>query len=248
MKSFKLLNIYIDNLSEQELLDSFINQVLLTVNIDVMMHLQKNPAFYNTVIENRKDIIIVNDSQVIRILVKLLWKYNIHKISGSDFFPAFCQYHAENEKIRIFLLGAGPGVAEKAAFIINKRIGRMIIVGTYSPPFGFERDPKEGDLIIEMINKSDATVVTVGLGAPKQELWIFSNKSRLPNVKIMMAVGATIDFEAGQKKRAPKWVSSLGLEWLHRLTTEPGRLAKRYLVDDLPFLWLILKQRIGMYK
>ena len=90
--------------------------------------------------------------------------------------------------------------------------------------------------------------LAVGVGAPKQEKWILKYKDLMPNVKIFMAIGATIDFEAGNVKRAPQWMSRYGLEWLYRLLSEPSRLWKRYLVDDLPFFWLILKQRFGWYR
>ncbi|NER31345.1 MAG: WecB/TagA/CpsF family glycosyltransferase, partial [Symploca sp. SIO1C4] len=87
-----------------------------------------------------------------------------------------------------------------------------------------------------------------GVGAPKQEKWICKYKSKLPQIKIFMAIGATIDFEAGNINRAPKWVSEVGMEWLYRLLSEPQRLWKRYLVDDPLFFWLILKQKLKLYK
>ena len=90
--------------------------------------------------------------------------------------------------------------------------------------------------------------MAIGVGAPKQEKWICKYKHKLPNIKIFLAIGATIDFEAGNIKRAPKWMSDIGLEWLHRLLSEPKRLWKRYLIEDLPFLWLILEQKLNLYK
>ena len=84
----------------------------------------------------------------------------------------------------------------------------------------------------------------VRVGSPKQEKWIFNYKSYLPNIKIFLPIGAAIDFEAGRISRAPKWVSAIGGEWLYRLLLEPRRLWKRYLVDDLPFFFLILKQKL----
>jgi N-acetylglucosaminyldiphosphoundecaprenol N-acetyl-beta-D-mannosaminyltransferase len=92
--------------------------------------------------------------------------------------------------------------------------------------------------------KAQANVLAIGVGTPKQEKWIYKYRSRLKNIKVILAVGATVDFEAGNIPRAPKWISNLGLEWLYRLVREPKRLAKRYLVDDLPFLGLILKQKL----
>ena len=92
-----------------------------------------------------------------------------------------------------------------------------------------------------------ATVLAVGDGAPKQEKWICKYKDRMPNVRIFLAIGATIDFEAGNVSRAPKWMSDTGLEWLYRLVMEPNRLWRRYLLEDPLFFWLVLKQKLNLY-
>lgn len=249
MDIIRLLNLSIYNYTMPELLQHFDRGILIPVNIDVMMQLHNNKAFNMAINENIKDITIVNDSQVICLLYKLLWpSRNLHRVSGSDFLPAFCDYHRDNTEIKIFLLGAGPGVAEKASENINNNLKRKLIVDTFSPSFGFENNAEECDFIVGKINESGASVLAVGVGAPKQEQWIFSHRSRIHNIRIFMAVGASIDFQAGVKKRSPKWMSNVGLEWFYRLITEPRRLCKRYLIDDVPFLWLILRQRLGLYK
>ena len=150
--------------------------------------------------------------------------------------------------VKIFLLGAKDGVGEIAKQKINKRIGREIIVNTYSPPFGFEKNQKELDKIIELLKNTKASVVLVGLGNPKQTKLIYAIKDRLPNIDLWLALGATIDFEAGNIKRAPKILQNLALEWLYRLCKEPRRLYKRYLIEDMPFFFLLLKQKLGKYK
>ena len=146
------------------------------------------------------------------------------------------------------MLGAKEGVADVAKEKINKRIGREIIVGTYSPPFGFENDEQECNHILEVISSSGANVVLVGLGNPKQTKWIYRYKNELPDINVFLALGATIDFEAGNIKRAPIIMQKLALEWLYRLFKEPQRMYKRYLIDDMPFFWLLLKQKLGIYK
>lgn len=157
----------------------------------------------------------------------------------------FCEHHRHNDNIKIFLLGGAEGVAARAQANINGRIGREIIVQAHSPSFGFEKNLEECNHILDMIRQSSANVLVVGVGAPKQEKWIAQYKSQLPSIDIFMAVGAAIDFEAGHKPRAPQLISELGLEWLYRLVSEPKRLWKRYLLDDLPFLWLIIKERLA---
>lgn len=241
----QLLNILLDNISMTELLKYLKSGVVLTPNVDHLIKLQKDEEFFK--IYNSADYKIC-DSQIIFYASRFLGIPLKEKISGSDFFPEFCKFHRDNESIRIFLLGGDKGVAEKARVRINSRIGKNIIVAAHSPSFGFENDEQECLGIVKNINKSQATVLAIGVGAPKQEKWIYKYKDKFSNVKIFLAVGATINFEAGIIKRSPKWMSSAGLEWLYRLLSEPTRLWKRYLVDDILFFWLTLKQKFGFYK
>ena len=149
--------------------------------------------------------------------------------------------------MKIFLLGGAVGSAPKAHQNINRRIGRNIVVGSRTPSFGFEKNEQECLDIVDEINRIKPTVLAVGVGAPKQEKWIVKYKDLMPSVKIFLAIGATIDFEAGNTQRAPQWVSQVGLEWLYRVFCEPKRLWRRYFIEDFPFLWLILKQKLGVY-
>ncbi|NJM22009.1 MAG: WecB/TagA/CpsF family glycosyltransferase [Richelia sp. RM2_1_2] len=244
MNRVKILNLEIDNWSRKELLDNLKSGVIFTPNVDHLIKLQRDPEFFRAYSLGDYKIC---DSQIIMYASKFLGTPIKEKISGSDLFPAFCNYHKNNEEIKIFLLGAAQGVAYRAQKKINHKIGRMIVVNTYSPPFGFEQNEAECQKIVDIINNSDATVLVIGLGAPKQEKWLYKYKDKLNSIKIFMALGATIDFEAGNVKRAPKWMSEIGLEWLFRLLCEPKRLWKRYLFDDIPFLFLILKQKLNLY-
>ena len=99
-----------------------------------------------------------------------------------------------------------------------------------------------------MINESGANVVLVGVGCPKQEKWIDKHKAMMPKVDIWMALGATIDFEAGNIKRAPQIWRKLYMEWFYRFLQEPKRMYKRYFVDDPKFFWYLMKQMLGLYK
>lgn len=157
-------------------------------------------------------------------------------------------YHKDDPDCKIFLFGAKEGVAAKAMEQINQKVGRKIVIGAHSPSYGFEKNEEECEKCVKMINDSGANVVLVGVGAPKQEKWIMKYKDRMPNVKVWMALGATIDFEAGNIKRAPKIFQKLAMEWLYRLICEPKRMFKRYLVDDPVFFWYLLKDKLGVYK
>ena len=243
MERVNLLNIWIDNLSKAELLEQIKCGVVFTPNVDHLIKLQNDRDFF--IAYSIADYKLC-DSQILIYASRFLGTPIKEKNSGSDFFPAFYNHHRNNEDIKIFLLGAAKGVANKAQKNINSKVDRNIIVGAHSPSFRFERDERECMAIIDMINQSGATVLAVGVGAPKQEKWIYKYRQYLPNIKIFLAVGAVIDFEAGNIKRAPTWMSVLGVEWLHRLFSEPKRLWKRYLIEDLPFFWLILKQKINL--
>jgi exopolysaccharide biosynthesis WecB/TagA/CpsF family protein len=140
------------------------------------------------------------------------------------------------------------GVAQKAMEEINKKVGRRMVVGAYSPSYGFEKRNEENEQIYQMINNSEANVVLVGVGCPKQEKWIDKHKSLMPKVDIWMALGATIDFEAGNVKRAPLIWRKIYMEWFYRFLQEPRRLFKRYFIDDMRFFWYFGKQLMGIYK
>lgn len=244
-KQVEILNVPIDNLSINEFLGDLKRGVVFTPNVDHLMKLQKDSEFVEAY--SRADFRVC-DSQVLMFASKFLGTPIKAKISGSDLFPSFCEHHKSNENIKIFLLGGAEGVAARARQLINERIGREIIVAAHSPSFGFEKNDQECEAILEMIRQSPANVLVVGVGAPKQEIWIAKYKDRLPTIDIFMAVGAAIDFEAGNKPRAPQLMSQLGLEWLYRLITEPQRLWKRYLLDDLPFFWLLFKEKLARFK
>lgn len=245
MNRCKILNSTIDNISMSQCLQHLENGVLFTPNVDHLMRLQNDREFFNLY---QKADFVVCDSKIIQWASRFLGDPIIEKISGSDFFPNFYTYHRDNPNITLFLLGsASESIVQSARKNINNKVGRDMVVGVYAPTFGFEENNAENEYICNLINQSGATVLAVGVGSPKQEKWIMRHKQNMPHIKIFMAIGATIDFEAGNVKRAPKWLSNFGIEWLYRLYLEPKRLWKRYLVDDIPFFWLILKQKLRMY-
>ena len=247
-RTIRILNIDIDNVTSKELLTK-INKggVLLTSNVDHLVKLQFDFELYQIY---QQAEYVVCDSKILIYVSKFLGNQIIEKISGSDFFPQFYQHYKNDRDIKIFLLGGEKQkhAVKLAQSTINTKVGRQIVVGGYSPPFGFERDRFECDRIVQLINNSGATVLAMGLGTPKQEKWIDRHKNLLPKIKIFLAIGATINFEAGIIKRAPKWMSKAGLEWLHRLVLEPRRLWKRYLLEAPLLFWLILKQKFNCYR
>ena len=243
MKQVNILNVPIDNLTMGDLLEKLrYGGVVFTPNVDHLIKLQKDREFNH--VYQQADYRVC-DSQLVMFASRFLGNPLREKISGSDLFPAFYKYYQHDPSVKIFLLGGLEGVAATARRKINAKAGREIVIDTYSPPFGFEQDPVECRKIIDLVNNSGANVLAVGVGAPKQEKWICQYKSQLTAIQTFFAIGATIDFEAGNVARAPEWMSTAGLEWLYRLLKEPKRLWKRYLVEDLGFFVLVLKQKLS---
>lgn len=240
-----ILNINILSITQKKLLRQLTSGILITPNVDHLIKLQKDKEFYE--VYQQADWIIC-DSKILYLLSKLLKHPLPEAIPGSSFFTAFYEYHKDDSNCKIFLLGAGEGIAAKAQRNINKKVGREIVVGVHSPSYGFEKKPEECEELIRIVNASGANVLLVGVGAPKQEKWIMKYRDRMPNIDIFMGLGATIDFEAGTLKRAPIFWQKIGMEWLYRCLKEPKRLFKRYFIDDMKFFYYFGQQLLGIYK
>ena len=245
MDTTRILNVDILQITQKDLLAGLDRGVLITPNVDHLVKLQRDAGFYDVY---RKAEWVVCDSKILYLLSKLLRRPLPEAIPGSSFFTAYYMHHKDDADCRIFLLGAKEGIAAKAMERINGKVGRRIVVGAHSPSFGFEKHEQECDDIIGIVNKSGANVLLVGVGAPKQEKWIMKYRDRMPGVKLFMALGATIDFEAGTLKRAPVFWQKIGMEWLYRVLKEPRRLFRRYFVDDMQFFFYFAKQLLGLYK
>ena len=240
-----ILNANILAVTQGKLLECMNQGVLVTPNLDHLIKLQKDREFYEAY---QKAEWVVCDSRILYFLSKLMKRSFPEAIPGSSFFTSFYEFHKDDPNCKIFLLGAREGIAQKAMERINERVGRQLVVGAHSPSFGFEKKEEECKELVDIVNNSGANVVLVGVGAPKQEKWIMRWKDKMPNVDLWMALGATIDFEAGTLKRAPLLYRKIGMEWLYRFFNEPKRLFKRYFVDDMKFFWYFGKQLLGIYK
>ncbi len=154
------------------------------------------------------------------------------RVAGSDLTPALCE-RAAARGYRVYLFGAGPNVAEKAAEKLCQRFPGLTIAGVYSPSRA-ELDPAGDAENVARIRRARPQLLFLALGQPHGELWLRRNYRDLGPV-VSMQVGATLDFIAGQVARAPKWMQLTGLEWVYRMLREPQRLGPRY-VQDLRFL------------
>ncbi len=240
-----LLNAWVHDVSMDEVVENFRSGVMLTLHVDMIMKLQKDEAFYKLLPEFD---VITCDSQIMYFSTKWLGRPVQERVSGSDYFPKFYTRYADDPSVTIFLLGGKDGVAERAARNVNEKVGREMIVGAYAPPFDFESRDGENDRMIDAVNASGATVCLVGLGGGRQEKWIMANKDRMPGVRLWLPLGGTIDYESGTFDRPPAWITEWGFEWLYRLVKEPRARFHRYVIHEPPFLWAVLKQRLGLYR
>ena len=243
MTRMKFMNTEIDNLTMDETLDAVDRLIqedncsyVVTPNVDHIVQLEKDEELQQ-VYKNAS--LILTDGKPL-IWISKWYKTPIkEKISGSDLFPRVCALAAK-KGYTMYLLGAAEGVAAKAAENLMKKYKGLNIVGTYSPPFGFEKDSVELEKIKNLVKEKHPDILIVGLGCPKQEKFMYHHCKEL-EVPISFGLGASIDFEAGNIKRAPKWMSDHGLEWLYRITQDPKRLAKRYLIDDTNIFSLAIR-------
>lgn len=243
-KQSRLLNAWVDALTIPEIIERLDEGMLFTLNPDHLYHLQRNPDFAAAYADAA---LVSSDSKYVFWALGLIGRPIKCKTSGSDIVPAFWRHHAANPAMHIFLLGAKPGIAQMAQERINRLAGREIVVGALGPSFEFVDDERETTEAIEAINASGANCLIVGLGAPKQEIWIHRNRHRMPGVSIYMGVGATIDYEAEAVRRAPGWMTRNGLEWVFRMVTEPRRYWRRY-ARTLEFFWLVAADWLGIYR
>ena len=220
--------------------DERLCRYVVTPNVDHIVRLREDGPFRETY--GHAALVLV-DGKPVAAAARFLGETIPETVSGSDLVPEIFEHfsHHEPKGVTVFLLGAGPGVAERAAERIHATWPGVRVVGTLSPDFGFERDRRTCEEICAAIAKTGAELLVIGLGCPKQELWVRQYAQRLP-VKVALCVGAAIDFLAGEKRRAPPWMRRLALEWFHRVLTEPRRLGKRYLQDAVLFPLCVVKE------
>lgn len=167
------------------------------------------------------------------------------RVTGADMVPALAEMGAR-KGWRFYFLGARPGIAARAAEILTERYPGLQVVGVYSPPVSpvVEMDP----VIVDQIREARPDILLVAFGNPKQEKWIHMHRADL-GVPVAIGIGGTLDFIAGETRRAPQWMQRTGMEWLFRLLQEPRRLWRRYVVDMAHFTrffaWQWWMQRRG---
>jgi N-acetylglucosaminyldiphosphoundecaprenol N-acetyl-beta-D-mannosaminyltransferase len=163
------------------------------------------------------------------------------RVAGSDIVPALFASATASKPLSTYLLGGAPGVGERAAAAIARDYPHVRIAGIDSPPLGFERDASLDRQVVERVNRARPDLLLVGLGCPKQELFCERHLSAL-DVPAALCIGGTIDFLAGHQPRAPGWMRSSGIEWIHRIASNPRRLGPRYASNALDFPKLLYRE------
>lgn len=243
MKKQPLLNTFVNNVSMNETIQAIEEMIaekkksyIVAINVDVVLKIEHDQ--YLKKITDGADMVLVDGQPLVWIS-----KWHKHpvkaKISGSDLVPKVCEVAAK-KGYTMYIIGGKVGIAEKAKKNLERQLPGINIVGTYAPPFGFEKDQKELDNINAMITAVHPDILVACFGCPKQEKWIYENYQKY-DATVSICAGATVDFLAGNIDRAPKWMSDHGLEWFYRFTKEPKRLFKRYFIDDVEILNLVRK-------
>lgn len=245
MDRVTLFGVTIDNVTAAEaveavrrlLADGAGQHYVTTPNTDHVVRLQTDAALREA---HAGASLVLADGMPVIWASRMLGRPLKERVTGADLLPSVCEMAAKDGR-SLYVLGGIDGVAECAAHNLRVRFPGLRIAGTYSPPFGFERDADECRRIAERIDRARPDILAIGLGCPKQELWIAKHQREM-RYGVALCVGAAIDFAAGNVSRAPQWMQHNGLEWLYRLVQEPGRMWKRYLVDDMAFARVVARE------
>ena len=198
---------------------------------------------YREIINN--SILSLPDGKPLSLVAKLKGVKNISRIFGPTFFEKTLEW-GQKDGIKHYFFGSSQETLDKMLGVIKHKYPCAIIAGSFSPPYQTFTE-EENKRFLENINASGADLIWVGLGAPKQEIWMYENYKKL-NKGIMIGIGAGFDYIAGNTKHAPEWMKNASLEWLYRLIQEPRRLWKRYLVTNTLFLWYVFLELTGLRK
>jgi N-acetylglucosaminyldiphosphoundecaprenol N-acetyl-beta-D-mannosaminyltransferase len=240
MERTELGKIFAHRLTMAEAIDAIIalakekhGGTVLTPNVDHVCLAETDPRLEEAYAQTALSLV---DGKPLVWLSQMMGAPFPEKVSGSDLAVPLAE-RAAVEGLSLFLLGAKEGVGARAAEVLQEKAPGLKIAGVLSPPLGFEKDVGKNADVIRQVHEAAPDLVYVCLGAPKQELWMAAHRDVLAP-SVLLGLGGTLDFLAGDVKRAPAWMSDNGLEWLYRLAQEPTRLAGRYLVRDRAFAWI----------
>lgn len=237
-----ILGIPIHNLTMDEAVETIMERLdgpvpsqVCFVNADCANIAYRHSAYHNVL--TQADVVLA-DGVGLKLGGKLTAQEIKQNVNGTDLFPRLC--HAlSGTRQSLFLLGAQPGIVEKVGAWVATHYPEVVIAGWHHGYF----TPAEERTVLRQIASSGAALLLVGLGAPRQDLWI-SQHLQATGVKVAMGVGGLFDFYSGRIPRAPVWVREIGAEWVYRLYQEPGRMWKRYLIGNGRFLFRVVRTNL----
>jgi len=246
----KIIGVRIDPIDKQKLNDSitdFVRRnkktIISNVNIQALNIAYKNKWFRDFL--NRSEIVFCDGFGII-VAGKILGFEIPERITYADWLWDLAELCDQNH-FSLYFLGGKEQIADRAAQELKQRYPNLVISGTRDGFFNKTQGHPENKAVILAINAVKPDILSVGFGMPMQEKWIMENFDRL-DVKVFLPVGAAFDYISGNVRRAPRWMTDHGLEWLGRLIIEPRRLWKRYLIGNPLFFYRILKQKLGLLK
>ncbi len=203
---------------------------VFTPNLDILRQLTANPEYAR-----------MCSAASLRTAdgMPLLWAARLRgtplpmRVAGSDLVWSLTE-RAAREGRSAYFLGGSPGAADKCIDVLRAKHPGLRVAGSECPPMGFEKDPGYMEALRARLSQARADIVYVGLGAPKQDHVIAAIREALP-AAWFLGIGVSFSFVAGEVRRAPRWAQRLGLEWVHRMVQEPGRLWRRYILHGIPF-------------
>jgi len=238
---FYLLDIPIANVTRQRALEIIWSSLdgpdiseIHFVNAHCINVAAKDPSYISVLKQSKA---VFADGTGIRKAGEKLSHPIVDNVNGTDMFPLICSECKRTNK-KLYLLGGKPGVAQKSAEWANEYVSSDIIAGFHD---GFFTEDQTEELLVH-INASKADLLLVGMGVPKQELWLHDHLSKL-TVPVVMGVGALFDFYSGTVSRSPVWMRKMGIEWVWRLMLEPRRMWRRYIIGNIEFMVRIGKIR-----
>lgn len=222
------------NVLEEKLNGPAQNYFIVNPNVDFIVRANSNDNFRDVL--NRANLSLC-DSEIVKITASFLGNSIKEKITGWDLLKIICT--SLGAKHNCFILGAKEEIVKISAHKLEQFYSDVEKVRFHHGYFGEDKDRE----IISMINSVNTEILIIGMGSPRQELWVDKNR-RFLKVKIIVCIGGIIDILAGKSQRAPIWMQRIGLEWFWRLTQEPKRLWKRYLITDMKYFYLLLREWI----
>jgi N-acetylglucosaminyldiphosphoundecaprenol N-acetyl-beta-D-mannosaminyltransferase len=245
MRSIQVLGVRVDPLTKVDLIQyideavrSKAHVVVANVNAHALNLAQKDPSFREFL--NGSGAVFCDGFGVI-LGARLLGHRIPERITFADWTWDLAE-EAQTRRWRLFLLGARPGVAERAGVALRSRYPALQIVGFQHGYFEKTRGHPENQRVIKMINAAETDVLVVGFGMPSQEFWLRDNWANV-RAHVALPAGAALDYVSGRVRRGPLWMTQHGLEWLARLVIEPRRLWRRYLIGNPSFLWRVICER-----